>query len=40
VEALINLVNSASKSDQIFTALRCLLRIKLTIMDSEPAHKL
>lgn len=40
VTALEKLIKSVDNTGQIFTAIRCLLRIKLTIMDANPQNKL
>lgn len=34
VVALESLIKTSGNTEQIFTAIRCLLRIKLTIMDT------
>ena len=40
VIALEKLIETSGNGRQIFTAIRCLLRIKLTIMDASPKDKL
>lgn len=40
VIALEKLIVTSDNGSQIFTAIRCLLRIKLTIMDANPKNKL
>ena len=40
VIALVKLIETSGSGSQIFTAIRCLLRIKLTIMDANPENKL
>ena len=40
VTVLEKLIKSSNNINQTFTAIRCLLRIKLTIMDANPHDKL
>ena len=40
VTVLEKLIHCSDNTSQVFTAIRCLLRIKLTIMDADPKNKL